>query len=89
MYESTKNVIDAPTIHKIQRAQYPFKWIADLPDSSGCDAIVQACKRNLVACVDGGVVDTCWRERAQWTGDARMSGMAMRGLAMNPEVLLY
>lgn len=86
LYESTKNVMDAPTIHSFQRAEYPFDWIDDLPDTGGCDAIIAACKANLVACVDGGVVDTCWRERAQWTGDARMSGMALRRLTRNPEV---
>ena len=35
-------------------------------------------RANLVACVDGGVVDTCWRERVQWTGDLRMSAIALR-----------
>jgi hypothetical protein len=32
-------------------------------------------------------VDTCWRERAQWTGDLRMSALALRALTDNPEVV--
>jgi hypothetical protein len=50
-------------------------------------AILAACRANLIACVDGGVVDTCWRERAQWTGDLRMSALALRALTDNPEVV--
>jgi hypothetical protein len=42
-----------------------------------------------VACVDGGVVDTCWRERTQWAGDLRMSALALRALADNPEVVTH
>jgi hypothetical protein len=44
------------------------------------EAIVAACRANLIACVDGGAVDTCWRERAQWTGDLRMSTAALGAL---------
>jgi hypothetical protein len=51
---------------------YPFDW-KQIPEvvNDKNKVILQACKANLLACVDGGIVDTCWRERAQWTGDLR------------------
>jgi hypothetical protein len=64
IYESSKL---APTLF-VERVQYPFKWKNNISIIDGCDEIVNAIKNNLIACVDGGVVDTCWRERAQWTG---------------------
>jgi hypothetical protein len=68
------------------RREYPLKW-QPVRVESGCAGIVDACRANLIACVDGGVVDTCWRERAQWTGDLRMSALALRTLADNAEVI--
>jgi len=71
------------------RREYPLAW-----KDAGCEpamsdptlrAIVAACRNNLIACVDGGIVDTCWRERAQWVGDLRMSAKAVRVLADDPE----
>ena len=72
------------------RYQYNFNWkfLVDKV-APGCDKIVSACKNNLIACVDGGVVDTCWRERAQWTGDARMSLMALNILTTNTEIIEF
>lgn len=68
------------------RREYPLRWRAVEVDPEDA-AIVEACRANLVACIDGGLVDTCWRERAQWTGDLRMSAAALRALADNPEVV--
>jgi hypothetical protein len=69
------------------RREYPLRWKA-VPDADPVvRSILDACRRNLVACVDGGVVDTCWRERTQWVGDLRMSALGLRALADNPEVV--
>jgi hypothetical protein len=67
------------------RREYPLRWkpVAVAPED---EVIVAACRANLVACIDGGAVDTCWRERAQWTGDLRMSLAALRALTDNLEV---
>lgn len=73
---------------RVQRYQYPFTW-SNIKISPKCENIVNACKNNLIACVDGGVVDTCWRERAQWTGDARISLMALKYLTTNTEVIEF
>jgi hypothetical protein len=68
------------------RREYPLRWrpVEVEPEDA---PIISACRANLVACVDGGVVDTCWRERAQWTGDLRMSAAALRALTENLEVV--
>src|SRR5262249_15622938 len=68
------------------RREYPLRWrpVEVEPEDA---VILAACRANLVACVDGGVVDTCWRDRAQWTGDLRMSAAALRALTENPEVV--
>lgn len=71
---------------RAQRYQYPFKW---LDISTDCNEIILACKNNLIACVDGGVVDTCWRERTQWTGDARISLMVLKSLTSNTEIIEF
>lgn len=76
------------SLMKVYRCQYPFDWV-DRPIKSGCEKIVLACKNNLIACVDGGVVDTCWRERAQWVGDARISLMALKYLTSNTEIIEF
>ncbi len=68
------------------RREYPLRW-RPVAIPSGFEEIVDALRANLVACVDGGLVDTCWRERAQWTGDLRMSAMAVRALTENREVV--
>lgn len=47
------------------RGNYPFKWRLKEEEIAG-DELLRACRVNLLACVDGGVVDTCWRERVQW-----------------------
>ncbi|HKQ73522.1 MAG TPA: hypothetical protein VJ810_07345 [Blastocatellia bacterium] len=68
------------------RREYPIRWrpVEVEPED---EAIIRACRANLVACVDGGAIDTCWRERAQWTGDLRMSAAALRALTENLEVV--
>ncbi len=68
------------------RREYPLVWrsVEVEPEDAG---IIAACRTNLIACVDGGVVDTCWRERAQWTGDLRISAAALRSLTENLEVV--
>jgi hypothetical protein len=71
------------------RREYPLRW-KEVPSADPVlRGILDACRRNLVACVDGGVVDTCWRERTQWAGDLRMSALALRALADNPEVAAH
>lgn len=78
---------DAPTVRAWCR-EYPLDWRTDVTVTDPLDrTIVDACRANLVACVDGGIVDTCWRERGQWTGDLRMSALALRVLAKNDEVV--
>lgn len=73
-----------------QRYQYPFSWIDYENDyEDDCAKLIDACKNNLIACVDGGVVDTCWRERTQWTGDARISLMALKTLTKNIEIIEF
>lgn len=78
---------DAAPVLRVWRREYPLTWrevaAADPRDS----VILDACRANLVACVDGGLVDTCWRERGQWTGDVRMSAAAVRALTRNDEVV--
>jgi hypothetical protein len=83
LYPST--ALTRPVI-RAWRREYPLRWrpVAVAPEDTG---IIAACRANLVACVDGGVVDTCWRERAQWTGDLRMSAAALRALTDNLEVV--
>ena len=72
---------------RVWRREYPFEFkIIKKPGSMTIRDIMAACRNNLIACVDGGLVDTCWRERAQWTGDARMSIMALNALTNNPEI---
>jgi hypothetical protein len=69
--------------------EYPLRW-KEIPTADPViRSILDACRRNLVACVDGGVVDTCWRERTQWAGDLRMSALGLRALADNPEVVAH
>jgi len=72
---------------RVQRRDYPLRFLAVRAQDPRDEALLAACRANLRACVDGGLVDTCWRERAQWAGDARMSAMALRVLAANPEVI--
>ncbi len=75
---------------KAWRSEYPFDWKElDANMNQTSKDIIGAIKNNLIACVDGGVVDTCWRERAQWTGDARMSAMALKSLTGNPEIIKF
>jgi hypothetical protein len=75
-----------PPALRAWRREYPLRWkpVAVAPED---EAIVAACRANLLACIDGGAIDTCWRERAQWTGDLRMSAAALSALADNPEVI--
>jgi hypothetical protein len=47
------------------RANYPLEWKFTSKEIDS-DVLLHACRTNLLACVDGGVVDTCWRERVQW-----------------------
>lgn len=70
----------------VWRSQYDFNWIETKTEFK---SILDACKNNLIACVDGGVVDTCWRERAQWVGDARISLLALKVLTTNTEVIEF
>jgi len=72
---------------RVQRRDYPLRFRAVQAEDPRDEPLLAACRANLRACVDGGLVDTCWRERAQWTGDARMSAVALRALADNPEVI--
>jgi hypothetical protein len=72
---------------KAWRREYPLQWKSVQPTSSAAAKIIDACRVNLIACIDGGAVDTCWRERAQWTGDLRMSALALRSLTNNLEVI--
>ncbi len=51
--------------------------------------LLDACRANLLACVDGNVVDTCWRERVLWVGDLRMAAKAIRRLTVNTEVTAF
>lgn len=60
------------------RKEYCFEWIKHVCATPELQTIYDACKRNLIACVDGGIVDTCWRERAQWVGDAYISTKILR-----------
>lgn len=69
------------TLFKIFRAEYPFNW-----KSFEHNPLISAVKNNLIACVDGGYVDCCWRERACWTGDARMMAKAVKTLTNNEEL---
>jgi hypothetical protein len=59
------------------RKEYDFNWIPKTFIDRKNQKIYEACMNNLIACVDGGIVDTCWRERAQWVGDAYMSTKAI------------
>ena len=67
---------------KICRLFYPLSFI---PTD---DKLLVAAQRTLEANVDGGVVDTSWRERTQWTGDLRMSAKAIRKLTTNGNVVV-
>jgi hypothetical protein len=68
---------------KSLRKEYAFDWISKQLDDDSLKIIYSACQNNLKACVDGGIVDTCWRERAQWVGDAYMSIKALKLLCTN------
>jgi hypothetical protein len=69
---------------KIYRAQYPLDF-----KSTHDSVLINAVKNTMIACIDGGFVDTCWRERAQWTGDARMMAKAVRSLTNNHELIPF
>ena len=72
---------------RVFRREYPLDFVKTRPlPNSTLESILSACRNNLLACTDGGIVDTCWRERAQWTGDAYISTMALKSLTNNPEV---
>lgn len=62
------------------RKEYNFNWLPLTFKEQQIQTIIDACKNNLRACIDGGVVDTCWRERAQWVGDAYISTKALKCL---------
>jgi hypothetical protein len=84
----------ATVVLRVQRAEYPFDWAvgaegSDGSDGRGGDRLLAACRANMVACCDGNVVDTCWRERVMWTGDLRMAAKALRRLTRNPEVVAH
>ena len=70
----------------VYRREYPLDYKPIEIKDSQLSVIYQAIKNNLRAVVDGGIVDTCWRERAQWTGDSRMCIMALKALTNNMEV---
>lgn len=59
------------------RKEYNFDWIPKKISDFKLRKIYEACQNNMIACVDGGIVDTCWRERAQWVGDAFISTKAL------------
>lgn len=86
LYSATVTI--KPSIQAWRR-EYPLQWksIQLVSNSASSAAIIDACRVNLTACIDGGAVDTCWRERAQWTGDLRMSALALRALTNNAEVI--
>jgi hypothetical protein len=65
------------------RQHYLLEWKPVCSGDPVTAVILQACRNNLVACVDGGVVDTCWREQTQWVGDLRMSAIALAKLTSN------
>jgi hypothetical protein len=81
IFNCSNNIIDFPIIN-IQRSEYDFDW-----KNIESNNIIDAVKNNLIACVDGGLVDTCWRERTQWIGDVRMSTLALKLLTNNTEVI--
>ncbi|AYV83424.1 MAG: hypothetical protein Hyperionvirus6_105 [Hyperionvirus sp.] len=64
---------------------YEFKPVKEMKDPI-VKSILEACVKNLLAVTDGGVVDTCYRERSQWVADARMSIKAIKALTNNIEV---
>lgn len=85
-YLHVLHLAGAPPPLSAWRREYPLDWKELPPPEDPRDAaILAACRANLVACTDGGLVDTCWRERAQWTGDLRASAVALRALAVNDE----
>jgi len=75
----------APAV-RAQRREYPLRW-REVRPRPGAEPVLEAARATLVAVVDGGLVDSCWRERVQWTGDARMSALALKALADAPEVV--
>jgi hypothetical protein len=81
------NEIDISGI-QVWRAEYPFTWKI-LPKEKEDNSIIIACKNTMIACVDGGFTDCCWRERAQWTGDARMMAKAVTTLTDNNELVPF
>jgi hypothetical protein len=53
-----------PPEPRVHRRDYPLRWREARHDPRDV-AIVAACRANLRAIVDGGITDTCWRERVQ------------------------
>lgn len=73
----------------VYRSIYPFIW-KDYSNKSAEDKLLlDACKNTIIACTDGGFVDTVWRERAQWTGDARMMAKAIKTMTNNYELIPF
>jgi hypothetical protein len=72
------------------RKEYNFNWIPiKFPkEKYQHQQIYEECKNNLIACVDGGIVDTCWRERTQWVGDAYMSIKALSLMCTNSQPIV-
>ena len=76
----------SPPLPRAWRRVYPLRW-RDVRVAPEDATIVAACRANLSAVVDGGITDTCWRERVQWAGDVRIAAIALRALADAPEVV--
>jgi hypothetical protein len=74
---------------RVMSATYPLKWLP-CAYAAGVDGdILMAVRATAAATVDGGIVDTCWRERTQWTGDACVMLGALARMADNPEVAAH
>jgi hypothetical protein len=79
----------APAFGRVLKMVYPFSWKGGLRIHPRTEAVAQAVKHTLEACVDGDIVDTCWRESTVWTGDAAVASRTLMHLSDNIEVVLH
>jgi hypothetical protein len=71
---------------RAKKLTYMFRWKPDLRVVPGCEAIADAVKATVLACVDGEIVDTPFREQTVWTGDCTVLLRLLPVLADNPEL---
>ena len=72
----------------LRTTSYPLKErsLTAQPDAT-LDAVVQMCRRTILACLQDGFVDSIWRESSQWLGDIVPEAFALQAISLDPRPL--